>query len=465
MDLFETAISQGIAPAIVVAIYLIVIKIIDTKKEKNAIKITNELLETISKISNFLDNVINNIIDKDKDKCKNAIKNSFESARMHITEYIVNVIAKNNINDNKDNIVDNIKTIINAEFYNTYNTLSMYTINEINVATILKEQWKNDLIDNTIKLFRESLNESMIDFNLDIIDGKEITLEQLLSSIETLPFMDERKIVIVKDFELLTKAKKKNFSDKEEKTLAEHLENIPDTTILVFTVYGEIDKRKSIVNRISKNGVVYNCEKISDMELFKWSKKKFTENNIMIENAQIMYFIESTGYKDKNNEFTLSDIDNEIKKISSFAGTDTQVTNEIIDRLSQKKIENDIFKLIDYIGDKNSQSAIKILNDMINEGESVLGIFAMINRQFKTVLQVKELLNKGLNNKSISEKLKTSLFIVNKSIKISKNFTEDMIIDMLNYILESDYKIKNGLMRDTLAIEMLVSKYCQRRVS
>ena len=102
---------------------------------------------------------------------------------------------------------------------------------------------------------------------------------------------------------------------------------------------------------------------------------------------------------------------------------------------------------------------------MINEGESVLGIFAMINRQFKIVLQVKELLNKGLNNKAISDKLKLSLFIVNKSIKISRNFTESMIIDMLNYILESDYKIKNGLMRDTLAIEMLVSKYCQRRVS
>ena len=55
--------------------------------------------------------------------------------------------------------------------------------------------------------------------------------------------------------------------------------------------------------------------------------------------------------------------------------------------------------------------------------------------------------------------------LVNKSIKISRNFTESMIIDMLNYILESDYKIKKGLMRDTLAIEMLVSKYCQRRVS
>ncbi len=154
-------------------------------------------------------------------------------------------------------------------------------------------------------LFRESLNESMIDFNLETIDGKETTLDQLLSSIETLPFMDERKIVIVKDFELLTKSKKKNFSDKDEKTFASHLENIPDTTILVFAVYGEVDKRKSIVNTISKNGIAYNCEKISDMELFKWTKKKFEKNNTMIDNAQIMYFIESTGYKDKNNEVNL----------------------------------------------------------------------------------------------------------------------------------------------------------------
>ena len=117
------------------------------------------------------------------------------------------------------------------------------------------------LIDNAIKLFRESLNESMIDFNLEIIDGKETTLDQLLSSIETLPFMDERKIVIVKDFELLTKSKKKNFSDKDEKTFASHLENIPDTTILVFAVYGEVDKRKSIVNTISKNELPITVKK------------------------------------------------------------------------------------------------------------------------------------------------------------------------------------------------------------
>ena len=320
------------------------------------------------------------------------------------------------------------------------------------------------LIENAIKNFKESLNESMIDFNLDIIDGKEILLDQLLSSIETLPFMDDKKITIVKDFELL-KGKRKNFSEGDEKYFIDYLDNISDSTVLVFVVYGDVDKRKKIVKKIQEKGIVYNCDKISDMDLFKWTKRKFEGFGTKIENSQVMYFIESQGYRDKNSDKTLSDLENEINKISSFVGKDNQVTNEVIDRLSQKKIENDIFKLIDYIGEKNSSNAIKILNDMMQEGESVLGIFAMISRQFKIVMQVRQLNIEGDSINSIGQKLNLRPFVVNKALKQSKNFSDEMIIDMLNFILENDFKIKNGLIKDTLAIEILVSKYCQRNVS
>ena len=231
------------------------------------------------------------------------------------------------------------------------------------------------LIESSINAFKSTLNESMIDFNLDIIDGKEIILDQIISSIETLPFMDDKKIVIIKDFELL-KGKKKNFTDSDEKYLIDHLDNIPESTVLVFVVYGDVDKRKNIVKKINKNGIICNCDKLSDMDLFKWVKKKFESKEVVIDNAQIMYFIDSQGYRDKSSEKTLSDLDNEINKISSFVGKTNIVTNDIIDKLSQKKVENDIFKLIDYIGAKNSSNAIRILNDMIQEGESVLGIFA-----------------------------------------------------------------------------------------
>lgn len=320
------------------------------------------------------------------------------------------------------------------------------------------------LIENSINAFKSTLNESMLDFNLDIIDGKEIILDQVISSIETLPFMDERKIVIIKDFELL-KGKKKNFSDSDEKYLIEHLDNIPESTVLVFIVYGDIDKRKNIIKKISKNGIVCNCDKLSDMDLFKWVKKKFESRDVVIENAQVMYFIDSEGYRDKSSEKTLSDLDNEINKISSFVGRGNVVTNETIDKLSQKKVENDIFKLIDYIGEKNPSNAMRILNDMIQEGESVLGIFAMIAKQFRVVMQVRQYQIEGYTSKAISDKLKIHTFVVGKALKQSSNFSDDIIIDMLNYILESDYKIKNGLIKDTLAVEILVSKYCNRKIS
>ena len=318
------------------------------------------------------------------------------------------------------------------------------------------------LIDNAIKNLKESLNESMLDFNLDVIDGKEVFLDQLLSSVETLPFMDDNKITIVKDFELL-KGKRKNAI--EDKKARKELDNISESTVLVFVVYGEVDKRKKIVKKIQEKGIVYNCDKISDMDLFKWTKRKFESFETIIENSQVMYFIESQGYREKNSEKTLSDLENEIIKISSFVGKENKVTNEIIDRLSQKKIENDIFKLIDYIGEKNSSSAVKILNDMIQEGESVLGIFAMISRQFKTVLQVKQLQIEGVPINDICKRLNIRQFVVNKALKQSRNFSDDTIIDMLNFILENDFKIKNGLIKDTLAVEILVSKYCQRNIS
>lgn len=320
------------------------------------------------------------------------------------------------------------------------------------------------LIENAIKVIKESLEGNMIDFNLDMIDGRETTLDQLISSIETLPFMDDRKVVIVKEFELL-KGKKKNFTDTDEKHLIEHLDNIPDTTVLIFVVYGEIDKRKALVKKIDKHGIVFNCDKLSDMDLFKWVKKQFEAKGAMIDNPQIMYFIDQEGYRDKSSEKTLSDLQNEINKISSFVGKGNKVTNDIIDKLSQKKVENDIFKLIDCIGEKRSSNAVKILNDMIHEGESVLGIFSMIAKQFKVVMQVRQLQKEGYTTKVMSEKLKIHPFVAGKALKQTNNFTDDTIVEMLNYILESDYKIKNGLVRDTLAIEMLVSKYCQRKIS
>lgn len=66
MELIEEALAQGITPAIVVAIYLIITKIIDNRKENVQLKLSAELTKSINAISSFLTDITKTLLRKIK---------------------------------------------------------------------------------------------------------------------------------------------------------------------------------------------------------------------------------------------------------------------------------------------------------------------------------------------------------------------------------------------------------------
>ncbi|MCT4507207.1 MAG: DNA polymerase III subunit delta [Tepidibacter sp.] len=315
------------------------------------------------------------------------------------------------------------------------------------------------LIDKLIKKFKEGLNSAFIDFNFSTIDGSQTSLDEIISSLETIPFMDDRKIIVIKNFELLTN-KKKNFTQKDEEEFCEYIKNTPDYSILIFVNYSDIDKRKKFSKELGKSGILLNCNKLDNNELFKWAQKRFKKENVEIERPTLNYFLNNIDYQNKNSDKTLSDIENEIIKVTSFVGSGKKVSISDVDKLSSKKIENDIFKLIDFIGNKNASEAIKILNDMIVKGESPLMVLSMISRQFKIIIQAKELNQKGNPEGVISKSLAIHPYVIKKALIQSRKFDNNAIIKLQNELLKADYSIKNGLKRDVLALEIIISKFC-----
>ena len=144
MDILNNAIQQGIAPAIVVAIYLIITKFIDSRKENAQIKINSELTKSIITITK-------NIIEKDKEKCKNAINDSMCAFGMRLINFVSATIVNNQIDTNRANIIANIHNIVNGEYYTMYSALSVYVINDIRVSDVLEKEWmasiEQDMID------------------------------------------------------------------------------------------------------------------------------------------------------------------------------------------------------------------------------------------------------------------------------------------------------------------------------
>lgn len=160
MELIKEALAQGITPAIIVAIYLIITKIIDNKKENIQLKLSAELTKSINSISAFLTDITKNIIDKDRDKCKAAIEDTMFSSAMKLINFMSTTIINNHVEANKETVLTNIHNIVNSEFYSVYATLSLYKINGVKASDSLNKEWmgiiEKDMID---VIYNSTLNK------------------------------------------------------------------------------------------------------------------------------------------------------------------------------------------------------------------------------------------------------------------------------------------------------------------
>ena len=65
-----------------------------------------------------------------------------------VSKFDTFTILKNNVTTNKKNILDNIEDIVAGEFTNIYNSLVLYNTNDLLISTFVKEEWKEQVIDD-----------------------------------------------------------------------------------------------------------------------------------------------------------------------------------------------------------------------------------------------------------------------------------------------------------------------------
>ena len=117
MDVLLQSLKLGIAPSIVVAIYLLINKILEDKKEAKSAKLSAQVFDSFNKLNNFLDYFTKNIINKEIDKCDLGIRHSFDKLRCTLLDKTVVIVINNNVKLNEKIIKDNLTHLINGEYY------------------------------------------------------------------------------------------------------------------------------------------------------------------------------------------------------------------------------------------------------------------------------------------------------------------------------------------------------------
>ena len=124
-------------------------------KNKPLIEISKammEMTENIVKLNTILDKTLKDAERKEISKCKIVIDLAFRSFASRISQQCESIITHNNIEKNKEFITDNIAKLVSTEYYKLYSILSAYEINEVNVASRLKEEWIKEVSNNIIAI-------------------------------------------------------------------------------------------------------------------------------------------------------------------------------------------------------------------------------------------------------------------------------------------------------------------------
>ena len=305
---------------------------------------------------------------------------------------------------------------------------------------------------------------AMAELNTAILDGSKLTLGELRHHCDAIPFLSERRLVIAHG--LLTrlapgrKAQEQGGAGEEPawkraylQDLAAYLPGLPPSTVLIFVENRTISASQAVLKLARAqegNGATFvqQFDPPKDRELPGWIHRRVRGKQGTISSDAVTLLAALIG-----NDLRL--LDQEIEKLLLYAG-ERQVTSEDVRALVSRARETSIFDLVDRVGRRQAAESLRLLHQMLEDGEHPLYLLTMLARQVRILIQVSDLRARRLSDTEMASRLKLHPYVVKKGLAQARNFTMAELETAHQRVVETDWAIKTGKMEDVLALDMLV---------
>ncbi len=312
------------------------------------------------------------------------------------------------------------------------------------------------------EIVRLCTNEMSRGLDMTEYDGATADLYSVVESCETLPVFSEKRLVFI---DRIPKLKPESEKDRNDKTrdkeegrndyFVKYVKEPSPSTLLVITAGDKVNKTTALYKAIAKTGKIYEFTKLSEKEVRVWIKKRFKAAKKSIGEKELSYLIESSGYLEKNSDYTLRYFENDISKIILLCAGEA-VTIEDIDLAIEGNFNRDIFKMIDLITTGNKKMVYNMLDNMLTFDKNIYGILALLWRQYENILSAKVLKDGGRSMGEIMSALKSPDWMVKRWLSVGNSYKEADLQRILQLIHDTDINIKTGLMDDRTALEFLI---------
>jgi len=311
---------------------------------------------------------------------------------------------------------------------------------------------------------RDIGDQALLAANTTTLDGQQVTLDQLRTVCETVPFLAERRLVIVNGLLERFEPKSKSSRQKkitpvanqqnEYKLLATYISKIPDSTVLVL-IDGKIASNNPLLRELSAKAKVKSFPLLRDTELRQWIQRHVTEEGGSISSPAVNSLAKLVG----SNLWTMI---NEINKLVLFT-SGRRIEEEDVKTVVSYAQEANVFAMVDAILEFKAGVAEQLLQQLLQRGAAPAYLLVMLSRQVRMIVRVKELRNQGEPKIEIQNKLGlTSEFALRKTLDQADRYPLERLKELYLKLLEADLSIKTGKYGGELTLNILIAELCQR---
>ena len=312
-------------------------------------------------------------------------------------------------------------------------------------------------ISETLGDFKRRLGPpDMVDLNTTILNGQSLTLAELRHVCDAVPFLAEKRLIIVNNLlRSLTPRKDHELSKAQQEylaTLGDYLPGLPDTTRLAFVEERPLPAHHPILQLAQRDprGYVKRFDSPSVKALPGWIVKRALKHEGEIEPYAAQKLAAVVGAN-------LRLLDQEIAKLVTYTNRERPITAADIDAVVPYVQAAVVFDLVDALGQRNGRAAAQTLHRLLDAGEHPLGLLAMIARQFRLLIQVKELQAMGASQQEVIKALRLHPFPARKLQGQATHFTAAQLETVHRHILDTDVAIKSGEIEAEVALDLFVA--------
>ena len=303
------------------------------------------------------------------------------------------------------------------------------------------------------EIAKKSVDAAFYDTNYELIDGKKLDVDELSEKAEQLPFMSDRRCIVVKDFDA------ESATETQMGKLKELLSDPPPTCVMVFynaTVefdYKRPGKFRSLITAINKTGATVDLPYKSQAALIKMLVSSSKKRGSILTDRAAAHLISRCGAD-------LLVLQKELDKLCAYK-RESEILAEDIDLLTTETLDATVWQMANAAAARDCDKALCLLDILIYNGSKPQELMPALISSYTDIYIAGCAIDNGMRAEDAAADFgyKDNVkFKLSNGAKTARNCGKKMLRAYLSILSDADIKMKSTSIDNRVIFEQMLVK-------